>query len=62
MKIAQSNNEIMTTLSVNEDELVAIINALNETLGLIEDWEYQTRMGVSKEEVTAMLDQFRELK
>jgi len=62
MKITKNNADEMTTFSVNDDEARAISNALNESLELIEDWEYETRMGVSKEEVIRLLDEFREFR
>jgi hypothetical protein len=53
MKISNSDNRF--TLEVSQDELGILSNALNETLECIEEWEYQTRMGVSSETVLALL-------
>ena len=41
-------------VSVSEEELVAIRNALTASLE-IEDWEFPTRMGFTKEEVRKLL-------
>jgi hypothetical protein len=38
-------------LALTADELAAIGNALNESLEGIEEWEFSTRMGVTRHEV-----------
>ena len=45
------------TVRISDDELLAINNALNESREWLEDWEFPIRMGVSKEEVDALLAQ-----
>ena len=47
-----------TTISVNKDELRAIICALGESLELVEDWKYETRMGVKDTEVRKLISEF----
>lgn len=37
------------------DELAAIGNALNESLEMIEEWEFATRMGATRAEVAEMV-------
>jgi hypothetical protein len=58
--ISRIGNE--TAISVSSDELTAINNALNESLELIEDWEFSIRMGVSKKEVETLLTEFRDVR
>jgi hypothetical protein len=46
-------------VELSTDELGVLQNALNEILNgpeAIEDWEFQTRVGVSREEANALLD------
>ena len=43
------------TLELDAQELVAFSNCLNETLEVIEDWEFSTRVGVERRVVEAML-------
>jgi hypothetical protein len=61
MNITQYNEEEKTTITFNKDEMRAVRNALNESVNFIEDWEYEIRMGVKKEEVLTMLKHFRGL-
>ena len=47
------------TLEFSSDELRALNNALNEVLhgpDAIEEWEFGTRMGVTREEASQLLD------
>ena len=44
------------------DDVVAITNALNESLERLEEWEFDTRMGVTKAEARALLAAFRQIK
>jgi len=48
-------------LAVNEEELAAITNALNEVCnGVdIDDREFQTRLGVTRQELRAILETVR---
>jgi hypothetical protein len=41
-------------VEISRDELCILVNALNETLNAIPDWEFQTRTGVE-------MDDFRRL-
>ena len=53
MKISKTEDHFM--LEVSHEELGILSNALNETLACIEEWEYQTRMGVFSETVLVLL-------
>ena len=57
MEITDKADEIVT-ITINEVELVAMNNALNESLEIREDVEFQTRMGVTKDKVRTLLRQF----
>lgn len=43
---------------LTSDEVVALANALNESLEHLEDWEFDTRMGAGKAEVRELLKAF----
>ena len=43
------------TITFTRDELGTLGNALNEVRGCIEDWEFQTRMGVTRTEVETLM-------
>jgi hypothetical protein len=45
-------------IRINCEEVIAINNALNESLE-IEEWEFETRMGITREKVIALLAAFR---
>jgi len=50
-------------VSFSVDELGTLSNALNEVMngqGAIEDWEFQTRLGVTKEFAQGLLDKIRQ--
>jgi hypothetical protein len=50
------------TIEVTADDLLAINNALNEVChgpAAPDDWEFQTRMGVSRSEAKVTLDLIR---
>jgi hypothetical protein len=49
-----SNNEF--SVAVTTDELIALGNCLNEVCNGIELFEFETRVGASREEVARMLD------
>jgi hypothetical protein len=44
------------------DDVVALNNALNESLEHLEEWEFETRMGVTKSEVQALLNTFSKIR
>lgn len=41
-------------LAVTRDELVALAGAVNESVEAVEDWEFQTRLGVTRDEARAL--------
>jgi hypothetical protein len=43
-------------MRVSRTEIATIGNALNESLEAIEDWEFTTRMGATREDVEALID------
>jgi hypothetical protein len=54
-------------IAATRDELALIANSLNESLEAVEDWEFQTRLGESREaacalgsQINGLLDQLRE--
>ena len=49
-----SNNEF--SVSMTRDELIALGNCLNKVCNGIELFEFETRVGASREEVGRMLD------
>ncbi len=58
MKIIDQTEETITAC-FNDMELVAMNNALNESLEIPEDLEFQTRMGVTPDKARTLLRQFR---
>lgn len=51
------NTKDWITVRLNSDETAILTGALNESLEL-EDWEFETRMGATKERVRELLDAF----
>ncbi len=47
------------TIEFSDAELLMIRNALNEVLHEIEDWEFETRMGCSRELAQSLLKAVR---
>ncbi len=50
-------------MNYSKDELILLNNALNEILHgpeAIEDWEFQTRIGSTKEEAESLLKKLKE--
>lgn len=43
-------------------EVVTLINALNESLEHLEDWEFETRMGTSKSEAQELLSSLEQIR
>lgn len=43
-------------LEISKNELKVLINALNEVCNSIEEWEFETRMGIYIEDATTMLE------
>jgi len=56
----QQNNQVL--LSLDFDEVAALNNALNESLEHLEEWEFETRMGVSQSQVQLLLKKFGEIR
>lgn len=56
-----TQNRDTVTLQINHSEAATLCNALNETLECLDDWEFATRMGVSKEEVLRLLSDFSQI-
>ena len=52
------HNGAFINLRITPDEAVAINNALNESLEAFDDGEFETRMGVTRADVVALLDAF----
>jgi hypothetical protein len=53
MRIAEQNDCFVVKVTI--EELDTLGNALNESLECIEEWEYQARMGVSREDARFLL-------
>jgi hypothetical protein len=49
------------SLKLNLNEIIMLNNSMNEVLEKIEDWEFQTRIGYSKDEIRKLLNQFEQL-
>jgi hypothetical protein len=47
------------TISFESEELIFLLNAINETLEAIEEWEFQTRTGESRERAVAIQAQLK---
>lgn len=57
--LEQEDSAILVRL--NFSEIVALSNALNESLEHLEEWEFETRMGVSCEQVRVLLATFNQI-
>lgn len=57
MQIVSRNTENIV-LQLSTEEAALLVNALNESLESIEDWEFDIRMGASKEQVEKLLAAF----
>lgn len=49
------------TLRISKTEAETLCNALNESLENLDDWEFETRMGVPKDAVERLLGAFGRL-
>ena len=49
-------NEENLILQLNEFELNILVNSFNEVCRQIEDWEFQTRIGVTRQEVKSTIN------
>ena len=61
MEILEQNGDAILT-RLNFIEIVALSNALNESLENLEEWEFETRMGVSCAQVRVLLDTFNKVR
>jgi hypothetical protein len=57
--LEQEGNTILARL--NFSEILALSNALNESLEHLEEWEFETRMGVSCDQVRILLSTFNKV-
>lgn len=48
-------------LAATRDELLTLSGAIRETLEAVEEWEFHTRLGVTREEARALGNQIREV-
>jgi len=49
------------TVSLTQEDLRIINNALNETCEFIAEWEFATRVGAQRDEALALLEQVNKL-
>ena len=61
MKVIEQNIN-GAVVHLNSDEVVALTNALNESIEHLEDWEFDTRMGATKDEVRELLKSFGQIR
>lgn len=54
------NNEIYEVM-LSKFEVSGLINALNESLESLDEWEYQTRMGLTEEEASKLITKLKAL-
>lgn len=57
--VKQESGSVVVRLT--SDEVVALNNALNESLGCLPEWEYQSRVGISIPEARSLLETFGRL-
>ena len=60
MEIVEQRNDAVL-VRLNFSEIAALNNALNETLEHLEEWEFETRMGVSCDQVRVLLATFNKI-
>ena len=58
--LKQTENTI--TLRLTPNETITLNNALNEVLECLDDADFSTRMGATKDEVMKLLDAFSSLR
>ena len=49
------------TVQFDRSEIDFLCNAINETREALEDWEFETRTGVSRERASSILDELRRI-
>jgi hypothetical protein len=55
----ESAQQVLVELSW--DELILLKAAINETLNAIEEWEFHTRVGATRQQAGALLQQLHEV-
>jgi hypothetical protein len=60
MELIQSNDGAV--LRLKRHELEFLINAVNESLEALDDWEFQTRTGTEKEQARQILKALQEIR
>lgn len=60
MNLLNQSQETIT-LRLTRDEASLLSNALNESLESLDDWEFEVRMGASKDEVAKLLAAFGQI-
>jgi len=63
MRVIEKNRDI-ATVELTNHEVTILANAINEVCNgpeAIEDWEFGTRIGASRQEAEALLDAFHEV-
>jgi hypothetical protein len=57
----QEVNDEELVVGMTRDDLATLASTIGEALEAVEDWEFQTRVGVSKEEARALGSRIGEL-
>jgi hypothetical protein len=60
MDILKTENQ-SAELRLSSKEILALYSSMGEVLECIKEWEFQTRLGVTRDEVSALLEKFRAL-
>lgn len=58
--IIRAENPNQFVIELDRDELVVLNNALNEACDAIDDREFSTRLGISREAAESLLDQINQ--
>ena len=58
MQLKSVENQTIV-ISFSADEVAFLSNAINETLEAIEEWEFQTRTGETRQRATGIADELR---
>ncbi|MET9634347.1 hypothetical protein ABZX92_43525 [Lentzea sp. NPDC006480] len=53
MEMVHSDDEGLT-LSLTKEEFFTLIGSINEALELVDDWEFETRVGVARDFAVAL--------
>lgn len=49
--MSNRNDQASVSVPLGKQELLALLNALNETMEAIEDWEFSTRVGCQRSDI-----------